>query len=71
MLKYVVFIIRNQLFIVKDLRKIIAVFIFTFVIGTTVTLFSINKKLDKKNPQEIVKVSKDSSSSFLRDKKTV
>tara|TARA_R110002072_G_scaffold129809_3_gene268439 strand:+ start:32005 stop:32175 length:171 start_codon:yes stop_codon:yes gene_type:complete len=56
---------------VKDLRKIIALFIFIFVTGTTVTLFSINKKLDKKNPQEIVKVSKDSSSSFLRDKKTV
>jgi len=56
---------------VKDLRKIIAVFIFIFVIGTAVTLFSINKKLDKKNPQEIEKVSKDSSSSFLRDKKTV
>ena len=46
-------------------------FIFIFVTGTTVTLFSINKKLDKKNPQEIVKVSKDSSTSFLRDKKNV
>ncbi len=55
----------------KDLRKIIALFIFIFVVGTTITLVSINHKLENKNTKETVEVSKDSTESFSKDKKTV
>jgi len=56
---------------VEDLRKIIALFILIFVIGTTVTLVSINKKLDKNNATETVEFSKDSTKLLSKDKKTV
>ena len=55
----------------KDLRKIIGLFIFIFVVGTTITLISINKKLDKKTPIETVEISKDSAKSVSHYKKTV
>ncbi|MFY0628871.1 MAG: hypothetical protein JXR05_00740 [Flavobacteriaceae bacterium] len=55
----------------KDLRKIIALFILIFIAGTTITLVSINKKLDHKTPQETVEVSKDSTHSLEKEKKTV
>tara|TARA_R110002073_G_scaffold123234_1_gene266768 strand:+ start:63338 stop:63508 length:171 start_codon:yes stop_codon:yes gene_type:complete len=56
---------------VKDLRKIIALFILIFVIGTTITLVSIDKQLDKKNATETVEFSKDSTKVSLKNKKTV
>ena len=71
MLKNVVFIIRNQLYIVKNLRKIIGLFIFIFVAGTTVTIMSIQKKLVKKDTTELVVISKDSAKPLLKSKKTV
>ena len=55
----------------KDLHKIIALFILIFVIGTTITLVSINHKLDKKNATETVEFSKDSTQVLSNDRKTV
>ena len=62
---------RNNLLKVKDLRKIIALFLFIFVVGTAVILGSINHKLDTNQTQETVEISKDSTQSELKEKKTV
>jgi len=56
---------------VKNLRKIIALFIFIFVVGTAITIVSINKKLDTNTPKETVEISKDSTESKKKDQKTV
>lgn len=55
----------------KNLRKIIALFILIFIAGTTITLVSINKKLDHNTPDKTVEVSKDSTHSFKKEKETV
>jgi len=55
----------------KNVRKIIGLFIFIFVAGTTITIMSIQKKLDKKDATELVVISKDSSKSLLKNKITV
>ncbi|MFD2566963.1 hypothetical protein [Pseudotenacibaculum haliotis] len=59
----------------KDLRKIIALFIFIFVVGTAITIASINNKLEQKNTIETVEISKDSTDSTQskdnKDKKAV
>ena len=55
----------------KDLRKIIALFIFIFVVGTAITLVSINKKLDKENSIQPTEISKDSTDSIYKTPKTV
>ena len=39
----------------KNLRKIIALFIFIFITGIIVTVISINTTLNKKAPTELVK----------------
>ncbi|MDO6673980.1 hypothetical protein C7448_101353 [Tenacibaculum gallaicum] len=39
----------------KNLRKIIALFIFIFITGIIVTVVSINTTLNKKTPSEVVK----------------
>ena len=44
----------------KNLRKIIALFIFIFLAGILITAISINKTLDKNIPTETVKIHKDS-----------
>ena len=44
----------------KNLRKIIALFLFIFLAGILITAISINKTLDKKVPTETVEVHKDS-----------
>lgn len=44
----------------KNLRKIIALFIFIFIAGIIITVVSINKTLDKNIPTETVKVHRDS-----------
>jgi hypothetical protein len=56
---------------VKDLRKIIALFIFIFVVGTAVIIGSINQKLDEKSNKETVEISKDSLELEAKEKKTV
>ena len=60
-----------KFFEVKDLRKIIAFFLFIFVAGTAVTFISINKKLKKNTPIETVKVSKDTIEYYTRYKRAV
>ncbi|MFY0602389.1 MAG: hypothetical protein JXQ93_00460 [Flavobacteriaceae bacterium] len=55
----------------KNLKKIIALFLFIFITGTVVTIISINKKLDKSTSPETVEVSKDSIKSHKEDKKAV
>lgn len=44
----------------KNLRKIITLFITIFIVGVLITVFSVNKTLDKKVPTEKVIVSNDS-----------
>ncbi len=44
----------------KNLRKIIALFIAIFIVGVLITVFSVNKTLDKKVPTETIIVSNDS-----------
>ena len=39
----------------KNLRKIIALFLFIFITGIIVTVISINTTLNKKTPTELVK----------------
>jgi len=56
---------------VKDLRKIIALFLFIFVVGTAIIIGSINQKLDKPNSKEQIEISKDSAKSEAEEKKTV
>ncbi len=62
---------RNNLLEVKDLRKIIALFLFIFVVGTAVIIGSINQKLDSNQTKETVEISKDSTQSESKEKKTV
>jgi hypothetical protein len=62
---------RNNLLKVKDLRKIIALFLFIFVVGTAVIIGSINNKLDSNQSKETVEISKDSAQSESKEKKTV
>lgn len=66
MLKLDVFILRIKFLLVKDLRKIIALFIFIIVLGTTITVVFINSKLEKKNPAKIetIEISKDSTKHY-------
>ena len=61
----------NNLLEVKDLRKIIALFLFIFVVGTAVIIGSINQKLDSNQTKETVEISKDSTQSESKEKKTV
>jgi hypothetical protein len=56
---------------VKDLRKIIALFLFIFVVGTAIIIGSINQKLDQPNSKEHIEISKDSAKSVTEQKKTV
>lgn len=44
----------------KNLRKIIALFIFIFLAGILITVININKTLDKSIPTETVEVHRDS-----------
>ena len=44
----------------KNLRKIIALFIFIFIAGIIITAISINKTLDNNVPTETVEVHRDS-----------
>lgn len=53
----------------KDLRKIISLFLAIFVIGVLVTFFSVRKTLDKTNQIEKVEISQDSISSFSKNKR--
>ena len=55
----------------KDLRKIIALFFIIFLIGTGIIIGSINKKLDDPKPVENTEISKDSTESEVKGKKTV
>lgn len=55
----------------KDLRKIIALFLFIFVMGTAVIIGSINNKLDKPSSKEQTEISKDSAQSEKEQKETV
>ncbi|CAM1349997.1 hypothetical protein [Tenacibaculum insulae] len=53
----------------KNLRKIIAFFIFIFIAGIIVAAISINATLNKKTPTEIVKA-KDTLNLIKKDKRT-
>lgn len=55
----------------KNLRKIIALFLLIFVTGTVVTIISINKTLDKSTSPQTVEISKDSIKDTNNDKKAV
>lgn len=55
----------------KNLRKIIALFLLIFITGTVVTIISINKKLDKNTSPQTVEISKDSIKDSKGDKKAV
>ncbi len=55
----------------KNLRKIIALFLLIFITGTVVTIISINKTLEKSTSPETVEVSKDSITDPKNDKKAV
>ncbi len=54
----------------KNLRKIIALFIFIFVTGIVVTIISINTTLNDKTPTKVVKA-KDSIHLIKAAKKAV
>ncbi|WP_408025525.1 hypothetical protein [Tenacibaculum sediminilitoris] len=54
----------------KNLRKIIALFIFIFITGIIVTVVSINMTLNKKTQSDVVKA-KDSVYLIRAAKKTV
>jgi len=54
----------------KNLRKIIALFIFIFITGIIVTVISINSTLNKKAPTEFVKA-KDTLHLIKTSNKTV
>ncbi len=54
----------------KNLRKIIAFFLFIFITGIIVTVVSINTTLNKKTPTEIVKA-KDTVYLLKKQQKTV
>lgn len=55
----------------KNLRKIIALFLLIFITGTVVTIISINKTLEKSASPETVEVSKDSIKDPKTDRKAV
>jgi hypothetical protein len=55
----------------KDLRKIIALFLFIFIVGTAIIIGSINQKLDQPNTKDSIEISKDSAKSEAEEKKTV
>jgi len=55
----------------KNLKKIIALFLLIFITGTVVTIISINKTLEKNTSPETVEVSKDSIKDQKNDKKAV
>ncbi|WP_197026330.1 hypothetical protein [Polaribacter sp. Hel_I_88] len=56
----------------KNLRKIIALFVFILVAGIFVTVITINTSLNKTEvPKETVEVQKDSVSLLKADKKRV
>ena len=54
----------------KNLRKIIAFFLFIFITGIIVTVVSINTTLNKKIPTELVKT-KDTLYLLKKQQKTV
>jgi hypothetical protein len=56
---------------VKDVRKIIALFLFIFIVGTAIIIGSINQKLDQPNSKEQTEISKDSAQTEAEEKKTV
>ncbi len=55
----------------KNLRKIVALFLFIFITGIFVTIMSVNRTLDKKTPTETVEVSSDSLYLNKTEKKAV
>ena len=55
----------------KDLRKIIALFIFIFLIGVGIIVGSINQKLDETKTVEYTEVSKDTLLIESHNKKNV
>lgn len=56
----------------KNLRKIIALFIFILIAGIFVTVMTINTSLNNSEvPQETVKIQKDSLSILKAEKKAV
>ena len=55
----------------KDLRKIIALFLFIFVVGTAIIIGSINQRLDKPSQKDSTEISKDSAQSEPEQKETV
>jgi hypothetical protein len=55
----------------KNLRKIIALFLLIFITGTIVTIVFINQTLDKNTSPETVEVSKDSIRYLKSNKKAV
>jgi len=55
----------------KNLRKIVALFLFIFITGILVTVISVNRTLEKKTPVEVVEVSPDSSHLYKNEKKAI
>ena len=55
----------------KNLRKIIALFLFIFLVGTGIIIGSINQKLDETKSVEKTEISKDSTLSKEKAKKSV
>ncbi|WP_170062911.1 MULTISPECIES: hypothetical protein [Polaribacter] len=56
----------------KNLRKIIALFLFIFITGIVVTVMSINSSLNNNNVEkELVEIQKDTLSLLNAEKKTV
>jgi hypothetical protein len=55
----------------KNLRKIIALFLLIFVTGIFITVVSVNKTLDKKSPSTTVEITKDSLYLLKAEKEAV
>ena len=55
----------------KDLQKIIGLFIFIFVVGSAVIIYSINHKLEPKKQEEVITISKDSIDQIDKSKKII
>ena len=56
----------------KNLRKIIALFVFIFVAGICITVITVNTSLNKtENPKKTVEIEKDTLYLIEAEKKTV
>ena len=55
----------------KDLRKIIALFLFIFAVGTGIIIGSVNQKLEETKSVQKIEISKDSTHADSKLKKTV